>query len=549
MAQDLIYMVMIQACLAKLLNNNVHFSILFTFGRSFLHWDIAQVEVLSVLAVGDHVLDWMQDVEGIIIESHNYNVIKFFSSIHNKELDSDGILNLKDLEFLDNFNQICFDFSFRECNRLADYCANLALLSDFFWDDISDNKVPPSFVRRCTIVQDDLDGSELENQFLDDSSRTTAKQQAGPALNKANNDPSMASRSIPSKQLSLRTPQSGFKLVSASFSSASRPASISSDLASSCLGIMRNSTRNTVRSSSSFSSKTLSKTTRCRTGSTNPICNSGLVESTLLLSKFSPTSSIDSFPSESSSQTFTSTNQSNLIQAMCGLSSSPGIPVSTENGASQKSGTTSLGLRMPRPRIGYFDKEKTLLHGSNNLLTSLRSSLTKSNGNSETSAANKSKLINSPSVRSGAHPYSLNQTSKSTGGQMVLQTLDKYQVVTAKLRKESSPRIAEGNCKRNLQNKIDHPNLLQLKYVMENEIHESGEQKINDQSFLTNIQLEHLQRELISVTGTGKENLCPESKTECKSKASRNEEQYNTVPMGAEMVSSLSLSENQRSIQ
>ncbi|KAI0526860.1 hypothetical protein KFK09_002452 [Dendrobium nobile] len=337
------------------------------------------------------------------------------------------------------------------------------------------------------------------------------------------------------KRSSLRTPQSGFKLLSASFSSASRSASTSSDSTSSCLGIMRNSTRNTVRSSSSFSSKTLSKTTRCRTESTNQISNSGLVESTLLLSKFSPSSSIDSFPSESSSQTSTSTNHSNLIKAKCGLSSSPGIPVSTENGASQKSGgalsqsftgnhskiilkfdsdtkgTTSLGLRMPRPRIGYFDKEKTLLHGSNKyLLASLRSSSTKSNGNSETSAANKSKLINSPSVRSGAHPHSLNQTSKSTGGQMVLQTLDKCQLVPAKLRKESSPRIAEGNCKRNLKNKIENPNLLQPKYVMENEIHESGEQKINDHSFLTNIQQEHLQSELVSVSGTEKENLCPE---------------------------------------
>ncbi|XP_020679497.2 uncharacterized serine-rich protein C11G7.01 [Dendrobium catenatum] len=399
-------------------------------------------------------------------------------------------------------------------------------------------------------------------------SGTTAKQQAGPALNKANNDPSMASRSIPSKQSSLRTPQSGFKLVSASFSSASRPASTSSDSASSCLGIMRNSSRNTVRSSSSFSNKTVSNSIRCRTRSTNQISNSGLVESTLLLSKFSPSSSIDSFPSESSSQTSTSTNHSNLIKAKCGLSSSPGMPVSTENGASQKSGgalsqsftgnhskitlkfdsdtkgTTSLGLRMPRPRIGYFDKEKTLLHGSNKyLLASLRSSLTKSNGNSETSAANKSKLINSPSVRSGAHPHSLNQTSKSTGGQMVLQTLDKCQLVPAKLRKESSPRIAEGNCKRNLKNKIENPNLLQPKYVMENAIHESGEQKINDHSFLTNIQQEHLQSELVSVTGTEKENLCPESKTEWQSKALRNEEQYNAVPMGAEMVSSFSLSE------
>ncbi|KAL0920015.1 hypothetical protein M5K25_009115 [Dendrobium thyrsiflorum] len=119
---------------------------LFAFGRNFLHWDIAQVEVLSVQAVGDFMHNWMLEAEGIIIESVNYNVIKFFTSIFNKDIDKEGILNPKDLDFLDNFKQICFSFSFRECNRLADCCANLALDSDFLWNDISSNNVHPSFV-------------------------------------------------------------------------------------------------------------------------------------------------------------------------------------------------------------------------------------------------------------------------------------------------------------------------------------------------------------------------------------------------------------------
>ncbi|KAL0917774.1 hypothetical protein M5K25_012861 [Dendrobium thyrsiflorum] len=95
---------------------------LFAFGRSLLHWDIAQVEVLSILAVGDTIKDWMIQADGIIIESDNSNVIRFFIDIINKNLDKEGI---------HNFRQICFKFSVRECNRLADYCANLALLSDF----------------------------------------------------------------------------------------------------------------------------------------------------------------------------------------------------------------------------------------------------------------------------------------------------------------------------------------------------------------------------------------------------------------------------------
>ncbi|KAL0910884.1 hypothetical protein M5K25_018981 [Dendrobium thyrsiflorum] len=119
---------------------------LYAFGRSLLHWDIAQVEVLSILAVGDIIKDWMIQADGIIIESDNSNVIRFFIDIINNNLDKEGILNPKDLDFIQNFKQIYFNFSVRECNRLADFCANLALLSDFIWDDICGNNFPPSFL-------------------------------------------------------------------------------------------------------------------------------------------------------------------------------------------------------------------------------------------------------------------------------------------------------------------------------------------------------------------------------------------------------------------
>ncbi|KAL0915657.1 hypothetical protein M5K25_016090 [Dendrobium thyrsiflorum] len=119
---------------------------LVAFGRSLLHWDIAQVEVLSILAVGDIIKDWMFQADGIIIESDNLNVVRFFIDSINNNLDKEGILNPKDLDFIQNFRQVHFNFSVRECNRLADFCASLALLSDFIWDDISSNKIPPSFL-------------------------------------------------------------------------------------------------------------------------------------------------------------------------------------------------------------------------------------------------------------------------------------------------------------------------------------------------------------------------------------------------------------------
>ncbi|KAL0910779.1 hypothetical protein M5K25_018864 [Dendrobium thyrsiflorum] len=66
---------------------------LFAFGRSLLHWDIAQVEVLSILAVGDTIKDWMIQADGIIIESDNSNIIRFFIDIINNNLDKEASMN------------------------------------------------------------------------------------------------------------------------------------------------------------------------------------------------------------------------------------------------------------------------------------------------------------------------------------------------------------------------------------------------------------------------------------------------------------------------
>ncbi|XP_020591207.1 uncharacterized protein LOC110032041 isoform X2 [Phalaenopsis equestris] len=195
-----------------------------------------------------------------------------------------------------------------------------------------------------------------------------SKRQTTPALNKSKKDPAMAPRLIPSKESSLRTPQSVCKSLSALCSSSTRPAICSSDSSLSRLAILRSSSRNPTCSSSSFSSRTPLKSTRNRTGSANQICHSSLGKSALLLSKLSPCSSIDSFLSESSSQASTSTKHSNSLKASIGgSSSSSSIAVC----ASQKSGglrphsftgnhskipskfdldtkgTTKLGLRMP----------------------------------------------------------------------------------------------------------------------------------------------------------------------------------------------------------
>ncbi|KAL0923811.1 hypothetical protein M5K25_004589 [Dendrobium thyrsiflorum] len=65
---------------------------LYAFGRSLLYRDIAQVEVLSILAVGDTIKDSMIQADRIIIESDNSNVIRFFIDIINNNLDKEANL-------------------------------------------------------------------------------------------------------------------------------------------------------------------------------------------------------------------------------------------------------------------------------------------------------------------------------------------------------------------------------------------------------------------------------------------------------------------------
>jgi len=48
--------------------------------------------------------------------------------------------------FLKDFGNVIFNCVDRNSNKLVDLCANYAICSDFIWDEISSNKVPPSFI-------------------------------------------------------------------------------------------------------------------------------------------------------------------------------------------------------------------------------------------------------------------------------------------------------------------------------------------------------------------------------------------------------------------
>ncbi|KAH0459007.1 hypothetical protein IEQ34_011821 [Dendrobium chrysotoxum] len=111
-----------------------------------LHWDCSKVEFLAILVLRNYIHEWMFDAKGLVIEGDNGNVIKIFQNSMRKPILAEEFLKPKDLDFPSNFKQFIFSCSKRECNKLADLCANYALISSFFWDDISSNKIPPPFL-------------------------------------------------------------------------------------------------------------------------------------------------------------------------------------------------------------------------------------------------------------------------------------------------------------------------------------------------------------------------------------------------------------------
>ncbi|KAI0529266.1 hypothetical protein KFK09_001813 [Dendrobium nobile] len=106
-----------------------------------MHWDITYLEFLSIASVKEVFKDQMHGYKSIIIESDNVNIIKFIHKAIKK-----GNKGVDKISLVDSFNFVIFNCVKRECNKLADLCANFGAFSSFFWDDIFLDKVHPSFV-------------------------------------------------------------------------------------------------------------------------------------------------------------------------------------------------------------------------------------------------------------------------------------------------------------------------------------------------------------------------------------------------------------------
>ncbi|XP_020683117.1 uncharacterized protein LOC110100068 [Dendrobium catenatum] len=119
---------------------------LLAFGRNSLHWDIAQLEMEYILALRDFIQGWMLETVGIIIESDNINVINYIQqSMKKTDWHLEESLNNK-LFFLNDFNKIVFHHVSRNCNKVADFFATLALDGNFLFDSSSFGSIPSTLL-------------------------------------------------------------------------------------------------------------------------------------------------------------------------------------------------------------------------------------------------------------------------------------------------------------------------------------------------------------------------------------------------------------------
>ncbi|PKU60822.1 putative mitochondrial protein [Dendrobium catenatum] len=110
------------------------------------HWDAFQADVLAATTIREVVKDWMLELDGIIIEGDCANTIKWLQNLHDRKFGGHYNFEGPDLSFLLEFKQVLFQYSHRDSNRSANFCANLALTNNFVLYDINAVDFPPSLL-------------------------------------------------------------------------------------------------------------------------------------------------------------------------------------------------------------------------------------------------------------------------------------------------------------------------------------------------------------------------------------------------------------------
>ncbi|XP_020267567.1 probable serine/threonine-protein kinase dyrk2 isoform X2 [Asparagus officinalis] len=288
-------------------------------------------------------------------------------------------------------------------------------------------------------------------------------------------------------------------------------------------------------------------------------------------SRASPSSSIDSVVSEVSSSTSTSIKPSNSVESLgSSSSSSPSLrdPIDTKvdrvvahqpciqkeishvrrsmnNNAGGAKGSKPSGLRMPSPKIGYFDAEKTLPNNSNKISqVGLRNSLLKGNsGSSNTVGANKLKSSKIPSIKPPVQLVSMNfhsSQAQSTplSSQMMSPASPRsihQQSKPAQVHKDSSPVTSESCISVACKGAVNAAAQLQVRPV------ETSDSGVVHNGTAAPCQFDNEEKH---TQLTQKENLSPANETNCSVQQSPSEcQKMSVVDIMDKKMSSLSLSE------
>ncbi|KAI0530940.1 hypothetical protein KFK09_000488 [Dendrobium nobile] len=132
--------------------------LLIAFGEKRTHWDIAHLEMEAIMILRRFIEPWMLEYKGVIIEGDNINVIKFIKNSLNKNKWKKADQVEKDFMFLTDFNKVILHHVHRDCKKVSDYCATLALDTNIFFDSSSFASIPPSL---CFLLKKECKGKMI----------------------------------------------------------------------------------------------------------------------------------------------------------------------------------------------------------------------------------------------------------------------------------------------------------------------------------------------------------------------------------------------------
>ncbi|PKU70762.1 Putative ribonuclease H protein [Dendrobium catenatum] len=110
-------------------------------------WDPFQAELSAAAAIREVLQGWMLDMEGIIVEGDCANAIKWLQQLNDRNFKGHFNFTGPDLDFFLDFKQVIFQHIPPECNKPADFCANLATFGNFVYSDVNVMGFPLSLLQ------------------------------------------------------------------------------------------------------------------------------------------------------------------------------------------------------------------------------------------------------------------------------------------------------------------------------------------------------------------------------------------------------------------